>query len=75
MRMRMLRPVFAAAPMANMAANAAAATGRETGKEADPGEVNISMIRPKVKGTESETAEETVSWKTGIDEYVYSADV
>ena len=61
MRMRMLRPVLAKAPIAKMVARAAAATGRETGKEAEPGEVKRSMMRPKVNGTERDTAEETAS--------------
>ena len=62
MRIKMERPVFASAPMPKKAASKAAATGIETGKEAESEEVKISMIRPSVKGTDRETAEDTASY-------------
>ena len=48
--------------MPKKAASNAAATGIETGKEAESEEVKISMIRPSVKGTDRETAEDTASY-------------
>lgn len=48
--------------MKNTPPRRAAATGRETGKVDVEGEVKRSMIRPSVKGTERETADETVSY-------------
>lgn len=70
--MRMLLPVFAAAPIANMEAKIAAAVGTDTGKVEVSGEVKKSIIRPSVKGTERETAEEMVSRPRAIPRVFFS---
>lgn len=71
-RISMLLPVFAAAPMANIPASIAAAVGTDTGKSEVEGEVKKSMMRPSVKGTESETAEETVRRPNAIPSVFFS---
>lgn len=57
--------MLAAAPMAKMAPSIAAATGTETGRLVDSGEVKRSMIRPRVNGTDKDTADDTASYNAG----------
>lgn len=60
-RMRMARPVFAPAPMANVRARQAAATGKERPKKVSWGEEKKSMSFPMVSGMSMETEDETRS--------------
>lgn len=62
--MRTVRPKFAAAPRAKIPTRAAAATGTETGRPAGAVPENKSMMRPIVKGIESDIVEETHSCTT-----------
>lgn len=59
--MRTVRPKFAAAPKAKIPTRAAAATGTETGRPAGAVPENRSMMRPIVKGIESDIVEDTHS--------------
>lgn len=70
--MRMLLPVFAAAPTAKIAARIAAAVGTDTGRSEVEGEVKKSIIRPRVNGTESDTADEIVSRPNAIPRVFFS---
>jgi hypothetical protein len=53
--------MLAAAPTRKMPVRRAAAVPTEMGRAFFSGEVKRSMMRPRVKGTERETAEETTS--------------
>lgn len=71
-RIRMLRPVFAAAPIAKIPASIAAAVGTDTGRFEVSGEVKKSIIRPSVKGTDRETADEIVNRPSAIPKVFFS---
>lgn len=66
--------MLAAAPIAKMAPSIAAATGTETGRLVDSGEVKRSMIRPRVNGTDKDTADDTASYNAGKEMDYFQQD-